>query len=79
MKIRPKLLIDTNPLEDEELAEKIFEETDKYSITPTTFKSRAFESKVNIDLKEKILTIKHKLQETQEALNTKITRVMDKG
>lgn len=77
MKARPQLFIDTSPLqEDDPQALKIFGETDKYSITPTTFKSRAFESKVNIDLKEKILTIKHKLQETQEALNTKISKII---
>ena len=42
MKARPQLFIDTKPLEDEKLADKIFEETDRYSITPTTFKARSF-------------------------------------
>lgn len=40
MKVRPQLFIDIKPLEDKELALKIFEETDKYSVTPTTFKAR---------------------------------------
>lgn len=45
MKARPQLFIDTSPLqEDDPQALKIFEETDKYSITPTTFKARSFSS-----------------------------------
>lgn len=67
MKIRPKLLIDTNPLEDEELAEKIFEETDKYSITPTTFKAR------NLKLTSKYENIlsrtKIDIQKTEEKIS----------
>lgn len=50
MRARPKLLIDTKPLEDERLAKKIFEETDKYSITPTTFKERNFSPDINSEL-----------------------------
>jgi len=45
MKARPQLSIDTTPLkEDEEIAIRIFKETDKYSVTPTTFKARSFSS-----------------------------------
>lgn len=45
MKVRPQLFIDTKPLEeDDPQALKIFGETDKYSITPTTFKARSFSS-----------------------------------
>ena len=49
MKVRPQLFIDTKPLEDKELAGKIFEETDKYSITPTTFKGRNLKLALNYE------------------------------
>lgn len=39
---RPELYIDVKPIEDEALANSIYAETQKYSITPTTFKSRKF-------------------------------------
>jgi len=39
---RPKLYIDTEPLKNETLENKAYEEIDKGSITPTTFESRTF-------------------------------------
>jgi len=50
MKVRPKLFIDTSPLqEDDPQALKIFGETDKYSITPTTFKGRNLKLALNYE------------------------------
>jgi hypothetical protein len=61
MKARPQLFIDTNPLEDKELALKIFDETDKYSITPTTFKAR----KLN-EYDDQLITVKKVLEKNKD-------------
>lgn len=67
VKTRPQLFIDTTPLkENEELALKIFEETDKYSITPTTFKARKILSDKNLDQ----VTVQYK--QYREVLNQKL-------
>lgn len=67
VKTPPQLFIDTTPLkENEELALKIFEETDKYSITPTTFKARKILSDKNLDQ----VTVQYK--QYREVLNQKL-------
>lgn len=82
IKTRPQLFIDTTPLkENEELALKIYEETDKYSITPTTFKARKILSDKNLDqvtvqykqyrevLNQKLQTAKKLLDESNQIIN----------
>lgn len=84
VKTRPQLFIDTTPLkENEELALKIFEETDKYSITPTTFKARKILSDKNLDqvtvqykqyrevLNQKLQTAQKLLDESNQIINYK--------
>jgi len=39
---RPKLFINTDLFDSDELVQAVYRETDKYSITPTTFRTRSF-------------------------------------
>lgn len=92
MKARPQLFIDTKPLEDKELTEKIFEETDKYSITPTTFKARKILLDENLDqitaqyekyrevLNQKLQTAKRLLDESNQIINLAVkNQVLSSG
>ncbi len=73
---RPQLLIDATPLEDQELKEKIFEETAKYSITPRTFDSRDYQRKIVVtELQNRIESLKLKVKDTQEKLKEKIDKI----
>ena len=72
---KPILRIETDAEISDEMADKIYTETDKYSITPTTFKLRSFPTTFNINLKEKLIQVENKLKETQDVLQEKISNI----
>jgi hypothetical protein len=74
-KHRPDLFIDTTPVTDQMIQDNFYLEIDKYSITPTTFKSRQLVSKiykenVSSQFHKTINTIKQKIQSTKNLLET---------
>ena len=84
---RPQLFIDTIPLENEELASQMFLETDRYSITPTTFKSRDLKSKLDFekaisktkfDIEEKAKKLSF-IDEEVSKINASLSKLKDVG
>ena len=55
---RPNLTVETGF--DQQLIDNVYKEIDKYSITPTTFKSRTLEKKRDIDVEQQKLIIQQK-------------------
>ncbi|WPY01764.1 hypothetical protein Trichorick_01682 (plasmid) [Candidatus Trichorickettsia mobilis] len=86
-RVRPQLFIDTKALSKEDLESEVFKETDRYSITPTTFKSRDLKAKLNLkntisktefDIEEKVKKLSFINEETNK-INASLLKLRDIG
>jgi len=80
IKVRPQLFINTTLLNDkDERAQRTFDETDKYSITPTTFKSRSFAKNepVREEVQDRLKAAASKLQELKTREKAYTSSVQD--